>query len=115
MNNHPFRFGDSRGTPVSDAKGGCCGKPIGCRIESKGCLHHAKKAKWQQEALDEMDRNARAYGWEIGRGKPMTRQMEMSPDNPFIQEDWKKNMVEPADLCPTCKETLPCTTCGEGL
>ena len=22
---------------------------------------------------------------------------------------------EPVDLCPTCKETLPCTTCGAGL
>jgi hypothetical protein len=43
-----------------------------------------------QRKLEEMDRSARAYGWEIGRGKPMTRHMTLSPDNPFRNKDWEK-------------------------
>jgi hypothetical protein len=42
-----FRFGDPRGTDTSDDMGGCCGKPVGCRIESRGCLHKLEKADWQ--------------------------------------------------------------------
>lgn len=42
-----FRFGDPRGTDTSDDLGGCCGKPTGCRIESKGCVRKPEKADWQ--------------------------------------------------------------------
>lgn len=39
---------------------------------------------------NEIDRNARAYGFEIGRGKPLERQLsEISPDNPFIHPFWR--------------------------
>lgn len=48
-----------------------------------------------KDMLDDMDRNARAYGWEIGKGKPLTTEMEMSPDNPFTDKNWKDNVVAP--------------------
>lgn len=40
------------------------------------------------ETLFELDRNARAYGWEVGNGKRMTDTIEMSPENPFLDENW---------------------------
>lgn len=41
-------------------------------------------------SVNEIDRNARAYGFEIGRGKPLERQLsEISPDNPFIHPFWR--------------------------
>ena len=39
--------------------------------------------------MDEADRNARAYGWEIGHGKPMAPVIDYSPDNPFLKSDWR--------------------------
>lgn len=41
-------------------------------------------------SINEIDRNARAYGFEIGRGKPLERELnEISPDNPFIHPFWR--------------------------
>jgi len=41
-------------------------------------------------ALGEIDRNARAYGWEIGHGHPLAEQIEStSDDNPFLNPDWR--------------------------
>jgi hypothetical protein len=37
----------------------------------------------------EMDRNARAYGWEIGRGQLISPNVYVSEDNPFMDEDWR--------------------------
>lgn len=37
-------------------------------------------------SLGDTDRNARAYGWEVGRGAPMEASIESSPDNPFLPE-----------------------------
>ena len=34
------------------------------------------------------DRNARAYGWEVGRGQPIGAVIQSSPDNPFLDPDW---------------------------
>lgn len=43
---------------------------------------------------DEIDRNARAYGWEIGKGHPLVEQIEkMQPDNPFLNKNWRENLV----------------------
>ena len=44
--------------------------------------------------LNEMDRNARAYGWEIGHGQAMTQIIDFSPENPFIDPNWRQNIVE---------------------
>lgn len=43
---------------------------------------------------EEVDRNARAYGWEIGRGHPLVEQIEStSEDNPFLSPDWRGGTV----------------------
>ncbi len=41
---------------------------------------------------EEIDRCARAYGWEVGRGKPMDKVIETSPDNPFMDIHWRTQM-----------------------
>lgn len=41
------------------------------------------------EELLEIDRNARAYGYEIGRGKPVSLGIETSEDNPFLDPKWR--------------------------
>jgi hypothetical protein len=47
------------------------------------------------EELEEIDRNARAYGYEIGKGKRLVRVMEdISQDNPFLDPDWRVKMEE---------------------
>ena len=47
--------------------------------------------------LNEMDRNARAYGWEIGHGQPMTQVIDFSPENPFIDPNWRINLTDEED------------------
>lgn len=55
--------------------------------------------KQLQPVLDEMDRNARAYGWEIGQGKPLTQVLDFSPDNPFLYLNWRDNVqITPMEL-----------------
>lgn len=54
------------------------------------------------DVLEEIDRNARAYGWEVAKrdlyppnGTPL------SPENPFTNQDWRSRMVmldEPLSL-----------------
>lgn len=39
--------------------------------------------------IDEIDRNARAYGFEIGRGQEIGPQVNASEDNPFLSRDWR--------------------------
>lgn len=39
--------------------------------------------------LEEIDRNARAYGWEVGRGRSIDEVFESSPDNPFLDPGWR--------------------------
>lgn len=51
-----FRFGDKR---ARDDLGGCCGKPVGCGIESRGCVHKVEKRAWQEAAEQEIAARAR--------------------------------------------------------
>lgn len=40
--------------------------------------------------LSEIDRNARAYGWSVGRGHPLTERIEdVDPENPFLNPEWR--------------------------
>jgi hypothetical protein len=39
--------------------------------------------------LYEIDRQARAYGWEIGHGKELNKEIHTSPDNPFMDPNWR--------------------------
>lgn len=48
--------------------------------------------------LEEIDRTARAYGWEIGRGRPIVQQMEdISPSNPFLDPNWRETFIVHGD------------------
>ena len=40
------------------------------------------------EELGELDRNARAYGYEVGRGAKLEEIVTATPDNPFLHADW---------------------------
>lgn len=42
--------------------------------------------------LEEIDRNARAYGWAVGRGQPLAEQIESGDDNPFHDPDWRERI-----------------------
>ena len=42
--------------------------------------------------MDEADRNARAYGWEIGHGSPLVPILDFSPENPFTDPNWRDNV-----------------------
>lgn len=45
--------------------------------------------------LVEIDRNARAYGWEVGNGHPLARKIvETSPDNPFTDKNWQSKISQ---------------------
>lgn len=44
--------------------------------------------------MSEIDRNARAYGFEVGRGKPLTKTMTFSDDNPFIDRNWRDKVKD---------------------
>lgn len=37
-----------------------------------------------------LDQAARAYGWEVGRGKPISETIEISEDNPFMDSKWRR-------------------------
>lgn len=39
------------------------------------------------EWVTEVDRNARAYGWEVGKGSPQENMIHLSVDNPFGRTD----------------------------
>lgn len=51
------------------------------------------EGKRTPEEIDEIDRNARAFGWEIGHGAILVGgTICTSDDNPFLSKDWKKEM-----------------------
>lgn len=59
-------------------------------------LHHNRH--YGVSDLAEIDRNARAYGWEVGRrGIEPTAVTETSEGNPFIDPDWRDRMAGRAD------------------
>lgn len=49
----------------------------------------------------EIDRCARAYGWEIGAGKRLGRIITLSPNNPFKDPNWREKMSEDFEFSPT--------------
>jgi hypothetical protein len=53
--------------------------------------------------LDEIDRNARAYGWEIGRGQSISEQVETTEGNPFLDPNWR---AQASDLRKCDENTL---------
>lgn len=49
---------------------------------------------YTKDDLDEIDRNARAYGFEIGRGRALAEGIETSEDNPFLSPNWRDAIEE---------------------
>lgn len=43
--------------------------------------------------IREIDRNARSYGFEVGRGAPLGQDLESSPDNPFLDPEWRSEVT----------------------
>lgn len=51
-------------------------------------LRKAKKLlRFNVAQVDEIARNASAYGWEIGAGAPTTASLDASANNPFLKAD----------------------------
>lgn len=48
-----------------------------------------------QEELAELDRCARAYGYEIGRGQPIAPSVESTEGNPFMDPNWRDKVCVP--------------------
>lgn len=42
-----------------------------------------------EHVLDELDTNARAYGYEVGRGQNIGDRITPSENNPFLRRDWR--------------------------
>jgi 8-oxo-dGTP pyrophosphatase MutT (NUDIX family) len=66
-----------------------------------GIEHELRLAyvRWPGDKFtDEMDRNARAYGYEVGRGRPIAAEiLSLSKDNPFLDRDWKQLIKTPEE------------------
>ena len=45
---------------------------------------------YTEEQVLDIHRCALAYGWEIGRGAPITEQLLTTDGNPFVDPDWRK-------------------------
>lgn len=59
------------------------------------CLNKIPRGPIDEEHIkkEEIDRCARAYGFEIGRGHPLTEVItELSEDNPFINKNWRNKI-----------------------
>lgn len=49
--------------------------------------------KRNADELREIDRNARAYGWEVGHGQPLGRVLLSVDSNPFLMPGWRQGVV----------------------
>lgn len=81
----------------SVSKGEKCWK----ELDHGGTMHHGDTHSWSMHLpvesedvrLAEIDRNARAYGWEVGRGHLMVDRMEdCDPANPFLDPNWREHV-----------------------
>lgn len=60
------------------------------------------------EQLAELDRVARAYGFEVGRGKPLAPSIDSSEDNPFLDPNWRDQVkVIPTVVAPEPDKETP--------
>lgn len=57
------------------------------------CVENYDKALRVLRSVEEIDRNARAYGWEVGRGHLMVDKMaDCDPANPFLDSNWREHV-----------------------
>lgn len=45
---------------------------------------------YSPESVSEIDRCARAYGWEVGRGERIEEVITTHPVNPFMNPNWRE-------------------------
>jgi hypothetical protein len=70
---------------------------VNFHLEQTDTAERRRKEAWNRLAAaiegaskyDEVDRNARAYGWEAGRCGELRVSYESSSDNPFLDPDWR--------------------------
>lgn len=54
---------------------------------------------YTKEDIEEIDRTSRAYGFEVGKGRPLLAVFtNLSPDNPFLDKDWRTKIEEGYDV-----------------
>jgi len=63
--------------------------------------------EYTDEQIEEIDRCARAYGWEIGRGQPFALKIETVEENPFANPNWRENVPGYKDEQQAAKEAYP--------
>lgn len=58
--------------------------------------HSRKDFNMSEEVTTEegWDLNARAYGWEIGRGAHLSSVVQVTPGNPFMDPNWREAIEE---------------------
>lgn len=49
------------------------------------------------DKLDEIDRNARAYGFDVGQGAPLAEKLTTSAANPFLDPNWREQLEGKGD------------------
>lgn len=54
-------------------------------------LRSKRTLKRDPAIIEAYDRQARAYGWEIGAGHPMAEKIESSLNNPFLDPNWREH------------------------
>lgn len=73
---------------LQDTSGGLMAAPV------LVALANVEIALLRLDKLDEIDRNARAYGWEVGHGHPLTDKIEStSEENPFLRANWRDYII----------------------
>lgn len=77
-------------------------KSIVLSVDNKtvGWVKKDELVYWLREedtSVDEEDRNARAYGFEVGRGAKLATRIEsLSEDNPFMDPNWRDMILAEA-------------------
>lgn len=60
-------------------------------------IHHTdthESRYYTPQEVEEIDRNARAYGWSVGMGAPMAATIHDNTDNPFLDPRWRDHIID---------------------
>ena len=57
-----------------------------------GVIDLVDRTPKRRRRLELIDRNARAYGWAVGRGAPLDSVIESPDENPFHDPDWREQV-----------------------
>lgn len=76
---------------------------------NKACFMRSNEVQTLNMTTADLKRycdNARAYGWEVGRGKPIQDGLFTHPDNPFTKPDWDKDLTRSGFLVTAVENPL---------